>query len=54
MDKECTLPPRTVDHTKVIPEMDSARTVENRTFYKVTDRTWLHGTSSLYDDQGYG
>ena len=45
MDKECILPPRSVDHTIATSEMYSVYTVEKRTFYKVTDRTWLHGTS---------
>ena len=45
MDKECMLPPRAVDHTVATSGVDFARTVENRIFYKVTDRTWLHGTS---------
>ena len=39
MDNECMLPPRSVDHTIATSEMDSARTVENSTFYKVADRT---------------
>lgn len=54
MDKKCMLTPRSVDLTTAVSEMDSVRTVENSTFYRVTDRTWLHGTTSLYNDQGFG
>ena len=50
MDKECILPPRSVVLTTKISGMGSARTVENSTFYKVIDRIWLNGTTSLYND----